>query len=324
MTLSGWLQKKTNKQTSSAPKRGRTNLSARSEEIAGWLFSSPLIIGLLVFTLTPMVCSLLWSFKDFNGTTKDTWVGLANYVKIFTGDYQMGTVVKNTLIYTALSIPINLILSYLLAWLVNNKHKFTKFFRVLYYLPCVIPAVATGLLWTDMMDYDFGIFNKILTAIGLSKFPFFSQESSNISFTSMFSLLLMNCWSLGSGMILWLSAFKNIPSTLYEAAKIDGANAIQRFGHITIPLSTPIIFYNLVTSVIGTLQYTGTLIIAPRQGKGYDDSLYLYGVKIYFDAFKRGQIGYACSLSWLLCIVITILTVILFRSSKWVFYGENA
>lgn len=308
-----------------APKPKRhVNRSAKYEALSGWLFATPLILGLLLFTLAPMVASLLWSFKDFNGTNVNVWNGIDNYVKILSGDNEMGTVIKNTLIYTFLSIPINLILSYLLAWLVNNGHKFTKFFRVLYYLPCVIPAVATGLLWKDMMDYDFGIFNSILEALGLNKFAFFSQESSNISFSSMFSLLLMNCWNLGGGMILWLSAFKNIPSTLYEAAKIDGANAVQRFVHITIPLSTPIIFYNLVTSVIGTLQYNGTLIIAPREGKGYDNSLYLYGVKIYYEAFKKGRIGYACSLSWVLCLAITILTIILFRSSKWVFYGENS
>ena len=125
-------------------------------------------------------------------------------------------------------------------------------------------------------------------------------------------------------MILWLSAFKNIPTTLYEAAKIDGANAWQRFTHITIPLSTPIIFFNVVTSVIGTLQYNGTLVIAARGGRGIDDSLYLYGVKIYWEAFQRGQIGYACALSWTLCLVISVFTFVLFKTSKWVFYGEDA
>ena len=142
----------------------------------------------------------------------------------------------------------------------------------------------------------------------------------------MLTLLMMNIWNVGSGMILWLSAFKGIPKTLYEAAKIDGANGLQRFAHITIPMSTPVIFFNLVTSVIGSLQYNGTMVIAgdsSRMGRGVEDSLYLYGVKIYNTAFADGQLGYASALAWVLCIFIAILTFILFKTSKWVFYGEN-
>ncbi|MFA6620119.1 MAG: sugar ABC transporter permease [Bacilli bacterium] len=290
----------------------------RKEALSGWLFASPLIVGLLLFTLVPMVCSLYWSFFDYDGLTTNNFVGFGEYAKIFT-DKSMSQVALNTVIYTFVSIPLNLILSYLLALLVNNEHHFTKVFRVLYYLPCVIPAVVSGLLWKDITDNTYGIFNQILTGMGLPKFSFFSEAS-----TSMFSLLLMNCWGIGGGMILWLSAFKNIPTTLYEAAKIDGANAWQRFAHITIPLSTPIIFFNVVTSVIGTLQYNGTLVIAARGGRGIDDSLYLYGVKIYWEAFQRGQIGYACALSWTLCLVISVFTFVLFKTSKWVFYGEDA
>ena len=290
----------------------------RKEAWSGWLFAAPLILGLLLFTLVPMLCSLYWSFFDYDGLTTNIFVGFGEYLKIFS-DKSMGTVVWNTMIFTFVSIPLNLILSYLLALLVNNERRFTKLFRVLYYLPCVIPAVVSGLLWKDITDNTYGIFNQILTGIGLPKFSFFNEAS-----TSMFSLLLMNCWGIGGGMILWLSAFKNIPTTLYEAAKIDGANVWQRFAHITIPLSTPIIFFNVVTSVIGTLQYNGTLVIAARGGRGIDDSLYLYGVKIYWEAFQRGQIGYACALSWMLCLVISVFTFVLFKTSKWVFYGEDA
>lgn len=298
--------------------KAKTSKMKRKEALSGWLFASPLIVGLLLFTLVPMVCSLYWSFFDYDGLTTNNFVGFGEYAKIFT-DKSMSQVALNTVIYTFVSIPLNLILSYLLALLVNNEHHFTKVFRVLYYLPCVIPAVVSGLLWKDITDNTYGIFNQILTGMGLPKFSFFSEAS-----TSMFSLLLMNCWGIGGGMILWLSAFKNIPTTLYEAAKIDGANAWQRFAHITIPLSTPIIFFNVVTSVIGTLQYNGTLVIAARGGRGIDDSLYLYGVKIYWEAFQRGQIGYACALSWTLCLVISVFTFVLFKTSKWVFYGEDA
>ena len=133
----------------------------------------------------------------------------------------------------------------------------------------------------------------------------------------------MNVWSVGGGMVLWLSAFKNIPKPLYEAARIEGANAFQRFYKITLPLSTPIIFYNAVMSIIGTLQFNGTLTIGINNGKGIDNSLYLYGVKVWFEAFKSGDIGYGAALSWLLFIVIGILTFIMFSTSKWVYYQED-
>lgn len=302
--------------------RSSRTLSMKAREnIAGWLFAAPLVIGLLVFTLTPMLLSLRWAFRDFDGFTRDTFIGLGNFYNMIE-DKEIPLVIKNTVIYTCCSIPINLILSYLLAWLVNNNYRFTKVFRVLYYLPCIIPAVVSGLLWKDITGNTYGIFNQILTSIGLPKFGFFDEPN-----TAMFTLLLINVWNVGSGMILWLSAFKGIPKTLYEAAKIDGANGWQRFTHVTIPMSTPVIFFNLVTSVIGSLQYNGTMIISgesSRLGRGVEDSLYLFGVKIYNTAFADGNLGYACFLAWMLCIVISILTFILFKTSKWVFYGENS
>jgi len=287
------------------------------ENYEGWLFNLPLFIGLLVFTAIPVVTSLYYSLFDTDGFTY-TFIGFDNYIKIFTRDRNILQVVKNTLTFAFISIPLNLVLSYLLAQLVNLPMKGVKAFRLLYYLPVIIPLVVSGLLWKDIYDPTYGIFNRILTSLGIDSFPFFSQAS-----TSMFSLILMNIWGIGGGMILWLAAFKNIPKSLYESANLDGANAFQRFCHITIPMSTPMIFFNVVTSIIGTLQYNGTLTFAPREGRGVDDSLYTYAVKIYWEAFYRGDIGYGSALAWLLLIVVAIITWMLFRNSKWVFYGED-
>ena len=284
----------------------------------GWLFNLPLILGLIIFTFIPMGLSLWYSFNDIDASFTFTFVGFDNYARIFK-DSQMSKVVTNTLIYSAISIPVNLILSYFLALLVNQKFKFTGAFRILYYLPVVIPAVVNCLLWKDLTDPTLGVFNQLLTKMGLSPFPFFSNAT-----TAMFSLIFMNSWGIGGGMVLWLSAFKNIPNSLYEAAKVEGANAFQRFAHITVPLSTPIIFYNVVMSIIGTLQYNGTLTFAARDGRGVDDSLYMYGVKVYLEAFKKGNIGYGAALSWLLFLVVAVLTFIMFVSSKWVYYQEDA
>jgi multiple sugar transport system permease protein len=289
------------------------------KNLNGWLFNLPLFIGLLFFTAIPMGMSLMYSLYKTDGFTA-TFIGFDNYIKIITfKDRQMLNVVRNTLIYTCVSIPLNLILSYLLATLVNIKAKGIGIFRVVYYLPCIIPGVVAGLLWKDLYDNTYGIFNRILGFVGIAPQQWFSSPSQ-----AMFSLIFMNVWGIGGGMILWLSAFKNIPTQLYESAKLDGAGPFRRFIHITVPLSTPMIFFNIITSIIGTLQYNGTLTFAGNGGRGPDDSLFMYGVKIYYEAFQRGQIGYASALSWVLLVVVGIITLVLFKTSSWVFYGEDS
>ena len=289
----------------------------------GWLFNLPLIIGLLVFTTLPMLSSLVFSFHTdvtiLNGEVFMDFVGFKNYKDAFVryGDTVWMTA-KNTLIYTLLSVPVSLISSYFLALLINTQLKGVKVFRVLYYLPCMIPAVASGLLWKDLFDPTYGVFNKILGMVGLGPFRFFSDASSALP-----SIFLMNMWSIGGSMILWLSAFKNIGKQYYEAADLDGANAFAKLVHITIPMSTSTIFFNVVTSMIGSLQYTGTLTFASRDGRGPGDSLYMFGVLVYREAFQKDRLGYASALAWILLIVIAIITLILFKSSKWVFYEEE-
>lgn len=289
----------------------------------GWLFNLPLIIGLLMFTAIPMLCSLVYSFNTdiniVNGKTQMKFYGLQNYADAFVryGD-TVWLAAKNTMIYTLLSVPISLISSYFLALLINTNLKGVKTFRVLYYFPCMIPAVASGLLWKDMFDPTYGVFNKVLGLVGLGPYRFFSDKNS-----AMPSIFLMNMWSIGGSMILWLSAFKNIGKHYYEAADLDGANAWTKLIHITIPMSTSMIFFNVVTSMIGSLQYTGTLTFASRGGRGPDDSLYMFGVLIYREAFEKDRLGYASALAWLLLIVIAVITFLLFKSSKWVFYEEE-
>lgn len=290
----------------------------------GWLFNLPLSVGLLIFTAIPVVCSLVYSFHTdieiYNGQTVMEYVGLQNYIDMFDryGD-TVWLVTKNTLIYTFISIPLSLISSYFLALLVNTSLKGVKAYRVLYYLPCMIPAVASGLLWKDMFDPTYGVFNKLLGFVGLGPYQFFNDESS-----AMFSVFLMNMWGIGSSMILWLSAFKNIGKHYYEAADLDGANAFVKLVYITIPMSTSTIFFNVITSIIGTLQYTGTMTFASRGGRGPEDSLYMYGVMIYREAFERDRLGYASALAWTLLIVVGIITFFLFKTSKWVYYEEEA
>jgi len=288
----------------------------------GWLFNLPLAIGIGFFTLVPVVMSLYDSFFSYDGLNNPDsrlWVGLDNYIRIFTKDRDIQQVVVNTLVYTVVSIVINLVASYFLALLVNSSLKGVTLYRVFYYLPCMIPAVAGGLLWADMFDGTFGVFNKALSLIGLGPYDFFKSEDMS----ALISVFIMNLWSVGGGMILWISAFKNIGKHYYEAAILDGANAYHRLVHITIPMSSAMILYNMITSFIGTLQYNGTLTFGTRNGRGENNALYMYAVKIYYEAFEKGKIGYASALAWLMLIVIAVVTFIMFKTSSWVFYAEE-
>lgn len=297
------------------------------DNYTGWLFCLPLIIGLAVFTAYPMICSLVYSFHTdvtiINGKVFMKLAdhgGFGNYVDAFTNYREtVWMTTKNTVLYTVLNVPISLITSYFLALLINSNVKGVKVYRVLYYLPCMIPAVASGLLWKDMFDPTYGVFNKILGYVGLGPYRFFSDANSALP-----SVFVMNLWSVGSSMVLWLSAFKNIGKHYYEAADLDGANAFVKLIHITLPMSTSTIFFNVITSMIGSLQYTGTLTFASRDGRGPENSLYMFGVYIYREAFTRDRLGYASALAWMLLIVIAVITFLLFKSSKWVFYEEEA
>lgn len=314
------------------PSKNKRNLKKFfKENYVGWLFNAPLTIGLLIFTLIPVIYSFYISFWKTNGINIWEWRGFANYTRMFTVDKkEMGIVCLNTFYYVVVSVPLSLVVSYLLAALVNTSLiKGVKVFRILYYLPCMIPAVAAALLWTDMMKYtgnaeSMGILNRILIAFGASPSRWFQGEGPS----AIASLFFINLWSSGGGMLLWLSAFKSIDKGLYEAADLEGASRLRRFVSITIPMSTPMIFYNLIMSVIGSIQYTGTLMYSsgPLPGRGSDGrSLYMLGVKIYNTSFKiTGAQGYAAALAWFMLFIIGIITAVLFKTSKWVFYGEDA
>lgn len=291
--------------------------------VTGWLFLLPMTFGICVFTLLPIAQSLWYSFYDYDVVSKFNFVGFGNYVKVFR-DPVMGKVVWNTLLFAVVNIPVVMVGSYLLALLLNTNVKGVKAFRVIYYLPCVMPAIVGGIVWSYVMRYDVtaenpGFFNTILLSLGLDQFKFFYAESS----AAILSIVFMNLWSLGGGVIVWLAQFKNIPKQLYEAASIDGAGSVISFFKITLPLSTPMIFYNLITTFIVTLQFNGTLTFAPNQGFGYNNSVFMFGLKIYDEAFRRYNMGYACALAWLLVAAVGLCTIVVFKTDKWVQYAND-
>ncbi len=286
--------------------------------LTGFLFALPVILGILIFTYYPAIQALISSMKN-----NDEFAWFYNYETMFVYDLDTWQVLGNTLLYAVVSVPFGLVVGYFLALAANFKIKGISLYRVLFYLPVVIPGVASGLLFCHMMaalDSN-GVFNIILNALGLGELSFFEEAS-----TSMVSLIFMGVWSAGGSMIIWLSAFKNIPSTLYEAAKLDGANAWDCLIHITIPMSTPLIFYNLVTGVIGALQCTTPMVVVGSRfgvnGGGAGNSIYFVAVKI-LNEFNLTFYNYASAIAFILFAIVGVFTLILFKTSKWVFYGEE-
>lgn len=286
--------------------------------LTGVLFASPVILGVLIFNYYPMFQAL------FSSMTKDgEFVWFYQYETVFVYDPDTFQVFGNTLLYAVLSVPFGLVLGYFLALVANFKIKGISVYRMLFYLPVVIPAVASGVIFTYMFASvsSHGALNQIFGALGFPELTFFEEAS-----TSMLSLIFMGVWSAGGSMIIWLSAFKNIPSTLYEAAKLDGANALQCLVKITIPMSTPLIFYNLVTGIIGALQCTTPLVVVGSRfgikGGGAGNSLYFVAVKI-LNEFDFAMYEYASALAFVLFAIVGLFTLILFKTSKWVYYGEE-
>lgn len=284
----------------------------------GWLFALPLALGLLIFTVYPVLSSLVYALYDYNMTNRLIFTGLGNFVEIFTEDPEFFRVALNTVLYAFINVPLMMCAGYVLAMMLNSKARGIGAYRVAFYLPCIIPAVAGGILWKDIFDSG-GIFNRMLSAFGLGPYKFFNADN----FEAIASVFLMNLWTAGGSMILWLAAFKNIPRELYESADIDGASGLTKIIRITIPMSTPMIFFNLVIMLIGALQYNGGMIFAPRGGRGNGNALYMYYVKIYLDTFKRSKIGYGSALSWVLLAFIAVITAVTFKTNKWVQYGEG-
>lgn len=284
------------------------------ESVPGWIFILPLVTGICVFTVYPIVQSIMYSFHDYDMITKYDFVGLANYGKIFT-DPIVKKALVNTVVFGVCNIPMVLVLSYALALLLNVKIPGIKVFRVIYYLPCVIPAIAGGILWSAIMKYGTeapGLFNQLRAALGLSPSLYFYASD----YEAIRSILVMNLWSLGGGTIVWLAAFKNIPEQLYEAADIDGAGRLTKLFRITIPQSGPLFLYNLITLTISTVQFNGTIAFAPYTGAGNNDATLMLGVKIYIEAFRRTNIGFASALSWVLMIVTALITALMFKMDK--------
>ena len=290
--------------------RGRMSSLARREALAAYLFTAPFTIGFLIWTAFPMAFSIYLSFHEWDITSPPTWAGLENYARMLR-DQVLHVAVFNT-VYMVLSVPLGLAVSFGLALLLNVRVRGEGVWRTLFYLPAVVPAVATTILWMWIFNKDFGLLNSLLVSLGMEKVSWLGDPR----FTKP-SLIIMGLWGAGGGTVILLAALKNMPGELHEAATIDGANGWQRFWYITIPMVSPALFFQLIVSVIGTLQiFTQAYVLVGRNSTSFGgprNSLLFFVPYLYLNAFRFFKLGYASALAWALFVVIVLVTLLQFR-----------
>ncbi len=283
----------------------------------GLLYIAPWLLGFLVFQLYPLVASLYYSFTDYNIIDQPSLVGIANYITLFTQDELFYKSLGITLSYVFLSVPLKLIFALFIAMLLNFKLKFVNAYRTVYYLPSILGgSVTVAILWRFLFMED-GLLNKLLDFFHLPAVQWLS--SPNIA---LFTISLLTVWQFGSSMVLFLAGLKQIPQELYEAGTVDGASKIRMFFTITVPLLTPILFFNLVLQLVNAFQdFTGPFVIT---NGGPMNATYLYAMKLYDEGFKFFKMGYASALSWILFMIILGFTLFIFKSAaSWTYYEDG-
>jgi multiple sugar transport system permease protein len=290
---------------------------SRAENRAAYLFLSPWIIGMVTIVAVPMVMSLYLSFTDYNLLQAPNWVGLDNYARLLE-DPRYLQALGVTATYVAVSVPLQLVFALALAMILNRGLRGLAFYRGAYYLPSLIGAsVAIAILWRNLFGAD-GLVNAGLAVFGVESRSWISDPD-----TALGTLILLNVWTFGAPMIIFLAGLRQIPAVYYEAAAIDGAGAVRRFFHVTFPLLTPIIFFNVILQVINAFQaFTQAFVISGGTG-GPVDSTLIYSVYLYSEGFVNFRMGYASAMAWILVAIIAVLTGINFLLSRfWVHYED--
>ncbi len=296
----------------------RRRISPQTRNIInGLLFASPWLLGLLMFWIYPTLASAYYSFTKFNAVQSPTWVGLRNYIQLFTQDDDFWMAVYNTLYFAVVSIPLAIILAFGLAMMLNAKIRFQTVYRTIYFLPTLVPEVALALVWVYLFTPGTGLINIPFDWLGIRGPCWLTCEA-----WARPTLVLLALWIIGQQVILYLAGLQDVPQDLYDAAQVDGANFWHRFRHVTVPMMTPVVFFHLVTSVIGALQFF-TIPYIMTGGTGFPGgSTLFYSIYLYKNAFQYFTMGYASALAWLLFTVTLVITLIIFRSARlWVFYA---
>ncbi|NPV80294.1 MAG: sugar ABC transporter permease [Firmicutes bacterium] len=285
----------------------------------GVLFAFPIIIGLALFVIYPVAMSLYYSLTNYDAIRHPAFIGMRNYATLLTKDAIFARSIQNTLYMVLIALPLGMIINFAIALLLNTKIKFLAVYRTLFYLPSITPAVATAMLWLWILNPQYGLLNSILYKLGIIGPGWLSDPA-----WSKPSLILMGLWRGGNAILIYLAGLQDVPKELYEAAEIDGAKSLARTVHITLPMVSPVIFFNLIMGLIGYFQYFTEAYIMTYAGAGQlggpAESTMFYATYLYQNAFMFFKMGYASAQAWILYILILLCTVLLFRTSSWVYY----
>lgn len=292
----------------------------KKESIYGYGMAAPAILGLIIFTLGPLLASLFLSFTDYSITNDFQIIGLENFRRLFSGEdnffYKSLFV---TFYYVVLAVPVSLLAAFIMALLLKNNVKGKAFFRAAFYLPSIVPIVATSTIFMWLLNPDIGLFNQVLQLLHLPTSQWIYGESSVVP-----TMAFMNIWSVGGTMVIFLAGLESIPDHYYEAVEIDGGGIWRKLTAVTLPMMTPTIFFNLIMGIINGFQSFSQAYIMTEGGP--NNASLFYVVYLYREAFTNQRMGAACAIAWVLFVIIMILSVIVFRTSKsWVYYeGEKS
>jgi multiple sugar transport system permease protein len=290
----------------------------KKEHFFGLLFALPVILGYLIFVFAPMIASLCFSLTDYAVVNKVKFIGIQNYVNMFSGkDPFFYKSIGVTAYYVLLSVPLQIVFAFLIALLLNQNIKGRSVFRTIFYLPTIVPVVASSMIWLWLFDPDLGVLNSVLKTFGLPTSQWIYSEASVIP-----SLAIMSLWGIGGTVVIFLAGLQGIPRQLYESAYVDGCSALRRLINITIPMVTPTIFFNLVMGLINSFQVFSQSYIMTGGGPNNASLFYVY--YLYREAFSNSKIGSACAIGWVLFMIILVLTLLVLKSSSlWVYYEEE-
>jgi multiple sugar transport system permease protein len=300
--------------------RPRMSAATRRDTINGLLFITPWLVGLLVFTLYPILASLFYSFTSYDIISPPQFTGLENYRTLLTDDPLFYKAVWNTLYYALLAVPLYLLAGLIVAMLLNARVRGLALFRTVFFLPSIVPDVATAMLWAWILNPQFGLANQTLKWLGLPTAGWLTDP-----LWAKPSLILIGLWAFGANMVIFLAALQDIPAHLYEAAELDGASFWQKTWHVTLPMLTPTIFFTLVLGIIGAFQYFSMAFVLTRGSGEPASSTLFYSILIFRNAFSYFKMGYASALAWLLFAFVFLITWVVFKTSgRWVYYeGEK-
>jgi len=289
------------------------------EAVSGFLFALPVILGLVIWVIAPMIGVVLISLTDWNVLTTPHWIGIRNYIKLFTTDIYFWNTLKVTVYYVALNVACTTLYSLVVAMLLNQKIRGRGVFRSLYYLPTIVPVVASSALWMWLYNPDFGLFNMLLHAVGLPRSLWISSQNTVVP-----SIVIMSVWGgAGNSIVIFLAALQGVPRELLEAVEIDGGGWRHRFRAITLPFISPVTFFNVVTGLIASFTiFTQSYVMTAG---GPNNASLFYVLLLYREGFQRNNMGGAAALSWVLIIIVSLLSLMIFRlSRRWIYYeGEQ-